>query len=138
MPPGTGVAVQVTQAGGFAAMESPDGASLYYTKHDRPGIWRRPVNGEGEEEQVLEAVSNKDWGNWAVVEEGLYFVQRKEGRARVSFYSFATAQTSDVLMPDQDIPWMDPALAISRDGHWVLYGQVGRRESDLMLVEPFR
>ncbi|HSE96826.1 MAG TPA: protein kinase, partial [Blastocatellia bacterium] len=37
-----GEAMQVTRQGGFAAFESPDGATLYYTKYGLPGLWKMP------------------------------------------------------------------------------------------------
>jgi hypothetical protein len=33
---------------------------------------------------------------------------------------------------------MDPALAVTPDGAWLLFGQVDRTEQDLMLVEGIR
>ena len=37
--------MQVTKNGGFAALESPDGKSIYYTKFNAKGIWQVPVDG---------------------------------------------------------------------------------------------
>ena len=49
MPSVGGPAVQVTQHGGFAAFESPDGKFLYYAKGlTVPGLWRIHTQG-GEE-----------------------------------------------------------------------------------------
>ena len=36
------------------------------------------------------------------------------------------------------LPRQFPATAFSRDGRWLLTTQVERRESDLMMIEPFR
>ena len=47
-----GEPVQVTRNGGTAALESPDGKTLYYTKNNGPdGIWKMPLEG-GQEVQV--------------------------------------------------------------------------------------
>jgi len=131
-----GDAVQITQNGGFGPMEAPDGQHLYYAKHNAPGLWRMPSNG-GDETLVLDALDPRDWGSWAVHDDGLYFVRR--GRPTVlAFYHFATHQTDTLFIPPKGIPGMDPAFAVSPDGQWLLFGQADRSESDLMLVDDFR
>ena len=44
------------RAGGFAALESPDGKFLYYAKGPTaPGLWRIPTDG-GEESEVISSL----------------------------------------------------------------------------------
>ena len=57
---------QVTDNGGYAAMESPDGHWLYVARLDRVGLWRRPVAG-GPETLVSERVLAEQWPNWGSV-----------------------------------------------------------------------
>ncbi len=133
-----GPAVQVTQNGGFAAFESPDGQFVYYAKFTEPGIWRVPVEG-GEETLVLDLLQPGFWGYWAVVEEGIYFLNVKtKPRPAIEFYRFATRQVTRVFVPEKDPDYGSPGLAVSPDGSWILYVQADRLESDLMLVENFR
>lgn len=131
-------AVQVTQNGGFAAFESPDGQFVYYAKFTEPGIWRVPVEG-GEETLVLDLLQPGLWGYWAVVEEGIYFLNVKaKPRPAIEFYRFATRQVTRVTVPEKDPQYGSPGLALSPDGSWILYMQIDRVESDIMLVENFR
>ena len=133
-----GPAVQVTQNGGFAAFESPDGQFVYYAKFTEPGIWRVPVEG-GEETLVLDLLQPGLWGYWAVVEEGIYFLNVKaKPRPAIEFYRFATRQVTRVTVPEKDPQYGSPGLALSPDGSWILYMQIDRVESDIMLVENFR
>ena len=53
MPAEGGEAVQVTSKGGFEAVESPDGQTLYYSKTNAAGLWATPTAG-GEERAVPE------------------------------------------------------------------------------------
>ena len=144
-----GSAVQVTRNGGFGAFESPDGKYVYYAKargsqsqNFRNAIWRVPVAG-GREEPVVEPVFS-NWGNWAVLDEGLYFVNSKgedespEGRWAVFLYRFDDASISEVA-PLSRPPYVEgPGFDILPGGRWILYAAAGPGESDLMLVENFR
>ena len=135
MPAMGGTPIQVTQQGGFAAAEALDGHTLYYTKKNTPGLWRKPLPA-GTDQEILKTLSIDDWGNWAIENEGIYFVRRDANA--LWFYAFATEEAVAVFQPTRLIPTGDPALAVSPDGQWVLFGQVDRQESDLMVVEGFQ
>ena len=135
-------AVQVTKHGGFAALESPDGKFVYYAKSRglESAIWRVPVEG-GEETPVIESLASR-WGNWIVVEEGIYFVDRQGGSSSyrgwaLQFLSFDEGRVSQVAELD-DPPWIEGrGISVSPDRRWILYVQDESR-SDLMVVEGFQ
>ena len=56
MPDGGGTPTQVTDNGGFNALEGPQRKFLYYTKHDALGIWRMPIQG-GKEKLLIPSVA---------------------------------------------------------------------------------
>ena len=130
--------MQVTQHGGMAAVESPDGKFIYYAKFSDPGIWRMPVEG-GEENLVLKQLEPGFWGNWAMVDQGIYFVNLDAKRnPTIKFFNFATGRMTQVAAPEK-LPVLGmPGLAVSPDGRWILYAQVDQDISDIMLVENFR
>jgi hypothetical protein len=66
--------VQVTHHGGFAAFESYDAKTLFYSKFDGGGIWSTPVGGGGEEQQVTDALHRGCWGHFAVTDSGIYLL----------------------------------------------------------------
>jgi Tol biopolymer transport system component len=137
VPAEGGQAMQVTRQGGFFALESPDGQFVYYTKHDdaNPALWRVPVDG-GEEALVHDLVKPANWGQWAVVDEGVYFVNSTEPSSpAIEFFDFATSQVRPIARLEK--PTI-AGLAVSPDGRWILYTQVDRQENDIMLVENFR
>ncbi len=130
-----GRASRVTYAGGYNAFESPDGEALYYAKKGEPGLWRHGVNDE-EETLVLGALEPFDWGNWAVTNDGIYFIRRETTGPTIRFYSFDSGWSSPIATLD-DVP-EQPSLAVSADGRTLLYTHVDRNESDILLVEDFQ
>ena len=81
--------VQVTHHGGFAAFESPDGRFLYYAKSMTvPGLWRIPTNG-GEEIEVISSLEAGHWGYWAVVENGIYYLDTT-AKPGIAFFDIPT------------------------------------------------
>ena len=132
-----GPAVQVTRQGGREAFESPDGKFVYYTRLGVSGIWRVPVEG-GEETLVL---NRGEQGHWAVLHQGIVLLNRRAtpGPA-IEFFSFATQQSARIaaLPKEATTSIGPPGLAVSPDGRWILYVQVDRLESDIVLVENFR
>ena len=124
-------AVQVTQKGGYAPLESFDGKYLYYAvRSPADGIWRVPV-GRGLEERVIPAIEN--WGNFAVTERGIYFVAPDS--QSIQFYDFASEQTKTVAKSEKVL---DFGLDATRDGRFVMYTQTDRNTNELLLVDHFR
>ncbi|MHC4539584.1 MAG: serine/threonine protein kinase [Planctomycetota bacterium] len=137
VPAEGGQAVQVTKQGGFFSLESPDGQFVYYAKHigANPALWRVPVEG-GKEAPVHDLVKPADWGQWVVVDEGVYFVRATEpSRPAIEFFDFATSRVRSIATLEKQTIF---GLAVSPDGRWILYTQIDRRDSDIMLVENFR
>ncbi len=93
----------------------------------------------GEETLVLDLLQPGLWGYWAVVDEGIYFLNVKaKPRPAIEFYRFATRQVTRVFVPEKKPCFGEPGLALSPDGRWILYAQIDQRTSDIMLVENFR
>ncbi|HSE33174.1 MAG TPA: LpqB family beta-propeller domain-containing protein [Pyrinomonadaceae bacterium] len=131
-----GQAIQVTRHGGREAFESLDGKFVYYSKDSAiPGIWRITATG-GEEIRVLDEGVQ---GFWALLDVGIYFVNTKaRPRPTIEFFNFATGQTTRITAIEKELELVFPSLSISPDGRKILYVQVDRRESDIMLMENFR
>jgi Tol biopolymer transport system component len=134
MPAQGGQAVKVTRKGGFNALESPDGKLLYYAKSEGPtSLWKVPAEG-GEENQVLTSLSHGE--NFAVVDEGIYFIPIPDPIAgySIQFFSFATRKRTLITKIAKPV---ELGLSVSPDQKWILYSQIDERSSDLMLVEDF-
>jgi Tol biopolymer transport system component len=134
VPASGGAESQVTKQGGFAALESLDGRTLYYAKsRQATSLWKVPTEG-GEERQVFGSLEL--WGNYAVVEQGVYFMAKSESAAgsSIQFFNFANQKIRPIATIDRPV-WL--GLSVSPDGRWVLYSQVDQVGSDLVLVEDF-
>ena len=133
--------VQVTSNGGFAALESPDGKSIYYTKFNEKGIWQAPVNG-GQETEVVDEPPADYWGYFAVGRDGLYFIgdtgTPPKSRPGFKFFDFATRKITAMGNMDK-MPFNGaPGLSVSPDGRYLLYVQLDESRNSLMLAENFR
>jgi dipeptidyl aminopeptidase/acylaminoacyl peptidase len=127
-----GSPVQVTKNGGYAALESPGGKFIYYTKADQPGpLWKMPVEG-GEEKRVVESIYG---GNFAVLQRGVYFMQGAEREAALRYLDFSTGGLRTIGPLGG---WVSIGLTISPDERWALYSKPDVVGSDLMLVEHLR
>jgi Tol biopolymer transport system component len=135
IPPSGGVEAPVTRKGGFAALESLDGKTLYYAKsRQATSLWKVPVEG-GEERQVLGSLGL--WSNFALVSQGIYFIPRSELAAgsSIQFFDFANQKIRPIGAIEKPVFF---GLSVSPDGRWILYSQFDQGGSDLMLVENFR
>jgi Tol biopolymer transport system component/DNA-binding winged helix-turn-helix (wHTH) protein len=138
-----GPPVQVTRNGGVFATESTDGRFLYYSKFEAPGIWKMPVEG-GEETRVTNQPAGEDWWNWALVQNGIYFLDSvkhtvpgdaNSHHAIVKFFDFAAGKEISICSTDKSNGF---GLAVSPDGKSILYSQREVAESSIMLVNNFR
>ena len=128
--------IQLTKNHGFSAFESPDGHLIYYTKEDPDGIWQIPASG-GDEKRILD-VRLASWGDWAVLDNGIYFINREAANlaSTIRFYSFGTRKLSTIARLDKAIPPEEADFDISPDGSSILYGQVNK-SVDIMMIESF-
>jgi Tol biopolymer transport system component/DNA-binding winged helix-turn-helix (wHTH) protein len=117
----SGREAQVTHHGGFAAFESYDAKTLYYSKFEGGGIWSMPVGG-GEEEQVTAAPHRGYWGHFAVTDTGIYLLDTDAvPKPTILFYNFQTKRLTPVRQLEEDpVPWI-ANLAASRDGRTVWF-----------------
>jgi Tol biopolymer transport system component len=137
-----GTPQQVTRNGGFMAFESADGRWLFYNKDlPKPSIWRIPTAG-GEETRMVDDLKTEMWGNWAVGAKGLYFLDYrpnlKPETAGIEFLNFATNSVREIGHTTQKpTPW-NTGLAVSPDERRILFTQIDRAGSDIMLAEGLR
>src|SRR5262249_16558213 len=135
-PSSGGEAVLLTRDSGDTPHESPDGRFIYYMKGwpSAVSVWRASPDGN-HETRVLEGVHSE--GQFALVKEGIYFFRPKDkaGHSDLDFYEFASDQTRKLLTVERPV---DNHIAVSPDGRTILYPQLDRSGSVLMLVENFR
>ena len=137
MPSGGGAAVQVTHRGGYGGFESPDGKYFYYAKGDNvPGIWRVPTGG-GEETEVLSSLEAGYWGYWALVDDGIYYLDTSEPPG-IAFYSFMTRRATRIFDLESRPGLYVAGMGISPDRKTILYTLLDAFSRDIVLVENYR
>lgn len=125
---------QVTHHGGYAAYESYDAKTLYYTKQDRGGIWSTSMRG-GEEQRLTKAPHQGYWGHFSVTETGLYLVDSDADLGpTIMHYSFQNGRLKPTLILKQAPPRYTYNVASSRDGKAVYFAQ-HHAESIITMVE---
>ena len=92
---------------------------------------------------VAESIAGVPAGGWlvasALARNGIYFLEADAQGLSIHFHNFQSHRTSQIatLPSDKAIPIVG-GLAISPDGHSLLYSQIDEQSSDIMLVENFR
>ena len=136
LPASGGEAVRVSPGRGFLAIESPDGAYLYYgegTTSDRPGPLMRLSLKSGE---VVKLVENVSPTTFDVIEGGIYYIERVLGDMRLTYFDLATRQSRAVAGNLGNVSFA--GLTASPDGRSILFSRIDSSVDDLMLVENFR
>ena len=146
-PAAGGEAVQVTKKGGQGPFESPDGQFVFYgnsegSPWDPTAVWKVPAEG-GEQVAVLDSPKPVNSFAWAVVEQGIYFidVERSEALAAegfLKFLHFDTGRVTRIASLGEQVDTAYLQVAVSPDGGWILYTQEDQGGADLMLMENFR
>ena len=135
MPVSGGDAVQVSPGLGMMAIESPDGAYLYYTEspvtNGPATLWRIPVTG-GAAVKIAEGVNSTSFD---VVDGGIYYLDRLEGESRLQYFDLAVRKAVTVA---GSLGGVGFGLAASPDGRTILFTRIDSSVNDLMLVEDFR
>jgi eukaryotic-like serine/threonine-protein kinase len=134
LPASGGSAVQVSPGLGVRAIESPDGAYLYYSQSTsaQPGPLLRLSLKSGELVKLLENVVPT---SFAVSDGGIYYLERVPGETRLDYFDPVTRQSRMIA---GNLGNASFGLTVSRDGRSILYSRVDSSVDDLMLVENFR
>ncbi|MCG3161898.1 MAG: Protein TolB [Acidobacteria bacterium] len=139
MPAEGGPASQLTHDSAFEGFESPDGKLFYFTKKDPVyGLWFAPAQG-GAEKPVPEFARISLGRSWGILPQGIYFIAREDTpRRTIRFFSFATRRITTLATVEKTPLDLQPGLALSPDGRWLLYAQRDQIVNDIMLMENFR
>lgn len=139
MPAEGGPASQLTHDSAFEGFESPDGKLFYFTKKDPVyGLWFAPAQG-GAEKPVPEFARISLGRSWGILPQGIYFIAKEDTpRQTIRFFSFATRRITTLATVEKTPLDLQPGLALSPDGRWLLYAQRDQIVNDIMLMENFR
>src|ERR1700724_1417913 len=130
----TGRRVQVTFDGATSAAGSAGRHDLFFTRPDRPGIWRRSLASPGQPAVLLApALAPGDWGSWTVIGDAIYYLDRSRD----------DLPAVQVLPPGErrpvpgaslpDLAWS--GFAVSPDRRSLLYARAGRHDCTVVRLE---
>jgi Tol biopolymer transport system component len=138
IPVDGGEPIRVPGVSSYMAQDSPDGKRLYYVRPFADGLRSQAISG-GEESVMLPEVTSTLIGHWRVFEDGIYFINpQTQPFATLEFFEFATRRRHRIEMLNGEPTPYSGGLTVSPDRKWVIYSQVARSASDIMLVENFR
>ena len=127
--------VRITRGGGFAAIEAPDGRTLFFTKRNAHGaweLWRRPV-GDGDEVQVLPSVAT--WGDFDVSAEGITWIDSAGRHPALRRLRLPDGPETLLARLPHRVAF---GVSVAPGSNDILYTQLDLETSELMLVEGFR
>ena len=125
-------------AEGWVAEESPDSQWIYYSGHPvhrGTKLRRAPLRGGEATDVFPEQVAGR---NFVVTEAGIWYMTPSPSlkeRSLLRFYDFASRSTRPVYRTERPV---GPGLTLAPDGRRILFTQLDRTGSDLMLVENYR
>jgi Tol biopolymer transport system component len=131
LPAAGGEPLQVTAHGGYAALESVDGQTLFFSKSQPAALWSMPAAG-GDETIVLERVSSR---NFVPAADGIYFASFEDGAFWHSFLEFASGRVRAIRKLPRN---PHNIISLSADQRWLAYAQVDHAGSDIVVAEHFR
>jgi Tol biopolymer transport system component len=125
--------VRVTRHGGYSALESVDGKTLYYVRTGAgDSIWKVPTDG-GEETLVLPRVEN--WGAFDVTATSIYYVTGEAKRHQLRRLRLADGRDDLLVALDRLYTF---GVGAAPDDSAVLYAQLDLSSTELMLIERLR
>ncbi len=122
---------QITRGGGLTAQEAADGRTLYFTRPNRPGLWRRQSGGRVEPELVLPDLQIRDRFNWRLFDDRIIWIMRA-GEQAVLLTHDVNLGRSYLLA---ELPgFQGSGLAVAPAGDAFLYPKLGDAAGDLMFI----
>jgi Tol biopolymer transport system component len=123
---------QLTRGGGLAGYESDDGAYLYFSKRNEPGIYRVSPQG-GAEELVFDGLASGMWGAWGLAGQRILYVSLNP--PALQEYDLKTKSGRTITVFDSAPVRFDSSVSVSPDGHWALISLVERAGSTLYVEQ---
>jgi len=72
---------------------------------------------------------------WTATTAGIYYTNSTVSQATLNYYDFASRATRQIAtLRSGPVPGNGFGIAVSADGHWLLYSQVDDLQSDIMLA----
>lgn len=141
-----GSPVQVTRHGGHICRESTDGKWLYFSRNPTDGIRRMAGSSAGSgsvgaETLVIGPPYRVHAEGWTITPNEIVFVDRATNTqpAAIRAYNIATRHVRAILALSELFPdRSDIGVSVSPDSRWIVYSQLDRSGSNIMVADHAR
>jgi Tol biopolymer transport system component len=138
-----GPLVQVTQTDAHWAHESADGKWLYFSDPQNESVISRMPGSKGAGKpaaavSIIDRSKKAQSEGWALTENELVFIGRPDGArpAAIRAYNLATGKIRPILdLTEVFLDRGDISLSVSKDGKSILYAQLDRSGSNVIVAE---
>lgn len=125
---------QVTRMVGYAAFEAPDGRLLFYADPPVPGIWIASQD-DRPETTLWKGPGPDQWSNWAVNDDGIYFLAPAQPGPTIDFLNFRTRQVSKIGQLERQAFY---GFALAPDGKTLIFSQQDHNEREIVIMSEFQ
>jgi hypothetical protein len=95
-------------------VESFDGQSDNYAKQKKPGVWRTSTQG-GEGSLVLEFPPAGLWTDWALCEDGIYYIYHQDTLGNTATSNEQPAKIPLVFQTKNRYPFVTAKIGLTRE-----------------------
>lgn len=135
--------IQVTNHGAYVGHESPQGKWLYFARVLGAGILRMPCcnpsgDSSSQEEWVVGPPYKPQPDGWAVTSKEIFFIDQATGGqpASIRAYDLSSKNVRSILkLTELFADRNDIGLSVSPDARWILYSQLDRSGSNIVVAE---
>jgi serine/threonine protein kinase len=136
--------LQLTNNGGYMSRESRDGKWLYFSKYMRDSIWRTPGSQARDrsafgETEVIGLPYKVKTDDWTLTADEIVFLDpaTSTNLAAIRAYRIATGRTRSILELTELLPDTrgNMGISVSPDARWVLYSQLDRSASNVVVAD---
>jgi len=132
---GGGQAVKIADHGYFP-LEAPDGEHVYFVRDRR--LWHAKSDGSEQEKVEVMPQLGSFGDEWFPFQSDIYFVAHEGEQSSISRFDLATRRVQQVYRTEKSTPDWVGGLPVSPDGSYLLYTQIDKHSSNLMLIENWR
>jgi Tol biopolymer transport system component/DNA-binding winged helix-turn-helix (wHTH) protein len=133
IPAAGGAAEPVTHQPAYYPLSLPDRLLFSVMEPAGVSLWYKP-GGEAPEKPLEEMPRLSYSDAWTANPKGVFYTDTSAQPINVNFYDFATHAIRRVAtFKNGPVPGGGFGIAVTADGHWLLYAQVDDVQSDIML-----
>ncbi len=141
-----GPATRVTTGSVGLSRESREGKWLYFSKIGTDGIWRMPGSKSGtassqQEKLIIGPPYKPEAEGWALTSSEIVFIDRatKDYPPEIRAYDIVSKKVRSILAMHELFPESsDIGVSVSPDSRWILYSQLDRSGSNVVVAESIR